>query len=734
MNDCYNIDSLDKMVKHTAGGDEVYLTKQQLQESHSSSSCSSSICSSSIGLSPTTSQFQHNPILSDTTTEQQQGLSTISSSSNTIIDPDLAQHIEYELGLTKKNGNSSGGGGGTRKNAWGNLSYAELITKAISNSQGQRLTLSEIYDWMIKYVPFFRNKVDRNSSAGWKNSIRHNLSLHNRFKRVQSEGTGKSSWWMINPDEKNPNSNLTLTKKQTRRRLQQQHSLPVTSDSNNKTSHTTIQSRRTRHTSRTSKLLNDNNLNSVNMSTCIEQSSSAYDNSNTITSLPLPSLQNDGRHLLVDIYDTSDYDNQQWSQPQTDLVDAANLYDHSNTDLYHTYSTFDDSGRYHNESHYQQQQQSPYDQPPFCPSMYHSDYHQHHQQRHSAYYQQEQTSLTASADTFPSSYSLQQPQEASDDQHINYFSRAYSSSSHSSSSLSPPQLNNALNTTVYPTTATTSSSSSCTNGLSRNSSVNSSIQPPPIQHYENYSINHTHHKPDCRHSNTNGGGPIFNGHRHYHDIETLLHLNSVDDDDLSSPTVTINERFYTGGQQQQLQQHQPNPILRTVLKRAHPFLGTESISSFNAAFYAKNITNTCETLIEWCEKGDTMIVDRGFRDVIDSFVEMDYEPKMPEFLTKGQKQHTVEQANRSRLITKVRWSVESSHARMKKWILLGGRVENAFIPKLADCVRIVSAALNCYRGPIGQNTINSDDSTLAQYMCQQIGCCNILLLYSITLL
>ena len=36
----------------------------------------------------------------------------------------------------------------------------------------------------------------------FQNSIRHNLSLHNKFIRVQNEGTGKSSWWMINPDAK----------------------------------------------------------------------------------------------------------------------------------------------------------------------------------------------------------------------------------------------------------------------------------------------------------------------------------------------------------------------------------------------------------------------------------------------------------------------------------------------------------------------------------------------------
>ncbi|XP_047001363.1 forkhead box protein O [Schistocerca americana] len=90
----------------------------------------------------------------------------------------------------------------SRRNAWGNLSYADLITQAIQSAPDQRLTLSQIYEWMVQNVPYFKDKGDSNSSAGWKNSIRHNLSLHNRFMRVQNEGTGKSSWWMINPDAK----------------------------------------------------------------------------------------------------------------------------------------------------------------------------------------------------------------------------------------------------------------------------------------------------------------------------------------------------------------------------------------------------------------------------------------------------------------------------------------------------------------------------------------------------
>ncbi|XP_069748883.1 forkhead box protein O1-like [Narcine bancroftii] len=88
----------------------------------------------------------------------------------------------------------------SRRNAWGHQSYADLITKAIESSPEKRLTLSQIYDWMVKSVPYFKDKGDSNSSAGWKNSIRHNLSLHSKFIRVHNEATGKSSWWILNPD------------------------------------------------------------------------------------------------------------------------------------------------------------------------------------------------------------------------------------------------------------------------------------------------------------------------------------------------------------------------------------------------------------------------------------------------------------------------------------------------------------------------------------------------------
>ncbi|KAM5289007.1 forkhead box protein O1 [Ctenodactylus gundi] len=114
--------------------------------------------------------------------------------------PPLAQHPPVPPAAAGPLAGQPRKSSSSRRNAWGNLSYADLITKAIESSAEKRLTLSQIYEWMVKSVPYFKDKGDSNSSAGWKNSIRHNLSLHSKFIRVQNEGTGKSSWWMLNPE------------------------------------------------------------------------------------------------------------------------------------------------------------------------------------------------------------------------------------------------------------------------------------------------------------------------------------------------------------------------------------------------------------------------------------------------------------------------------------------------------------------------------------------------------
>ncbi|XP_056133852.1 forkhead box protein Q1-like [Lampris incognitus] len=76
-------------------------------------------------------------------------------------------------------------------------SYIALIAMAIRDSGSGRLTLAEINDYLMKKFPFFRG-----SYTGWRNSVRHNLSLNDCFLKVlrdPSRPWGKDNYWMLNP-------------------------------------------------------------------------------------------------------------------------------------------------------------------------------------------------------------------------------------------------------------------------------------------------------------------------------------------------------------------------------------------------------------------------------------------------------------------------------------------------------------------------------------------------------
>ncbi|CAC5402839.1 unnamed protein product [Mytilus coruscus] len=79
----------------------------------------------------------------------------------------------------------------------------------------------------------------------------------------------------------------------------------------------------------------------------------------------------------------------------------------------------------------------------------------------------------------------------------------------------------------------------------------------------------------------------------------------------------------------------------------------------DAAITKHMVTVNAEGMNEWLQQDDVCIVDRGFRDVVEYLEEQGFSVQMPLYLKKGQKQHTTEEANTSRLVTKVRWIVES---------------------------------------------------------------------------
>ena len=76
------------------------------------------------------------------------------------------------------------------------FSYIALIVMAIQSSPAKKLTLSEIYNFLQTRFEFFRG-----SYQGWKNSVRHNLSLNECFIKLPKGlgRPGKGHYWTIDP-------------------------------------------------------------------------------------------------------------------------------------------------------------------------------------------------------------------------------------------------------------------------------------------------------------------------------------------------------------------------------------------------------------------------------------------------------------------------------------------------------------------------------------------------------
>ncbi|XP_061072564.1 forkhead box protein N1 [Conger conger] len=81
-------------------------------------------------------------------------------------------------------------------------SYSILIFMALKSSRTGSLPVSEIYGFMTEHFPYFKTAPD-----GWKNSVRHNLSLNKCFEKVETRSGGgagggalrKGCLWALNP-------------------------------------------------------------------------------------------------------------------------------------------------------------------------------------------------------------------------------------------------------------------------------------------------------------------------------------------------------------------------------------------------------------------------------------------------------------------------------------------------------------------------------------------------------
>ncbi|XP_004625637.1 forkhead box protein I2 [Octodon degus] len=93
-------------------------------------------------------------------------------------------------------------------------SYSALIAMAIQSAPLRKLTLSQIYQYVAGNFPFYKR-----SKAGWQNSIRHNLSLNDCFKKVPRDESdpGKGNYWTLDPNCEKMFDNGNFRRKRKRR-------------------------------------------------------------------------------------------------------------------------------------------------------------------------------------------------------------------------------------------------------------------------------------------------------------------------------------------------------------------------------------------------------------------------------------------------------------------------------------------------------------------------------------
>jgi hypothetical protein len=115
----------------------------------------------------------------------------------------------------------------------------------------------------------------------------------------------------------------------------------------------------------------------------------------------------------------------------------------------------------------------------------------------------------------------------------------------------------------------------------------------------------------------------------------------------------------------------------------------------NDATILTEILNSDKDLRDLLKPGDTLVLDRGFRDCVKE-LQRSYElsVKMPELLKRGEKQFETVNANNSRLVTKVRWTVEVINTFLKNSFKALKEVPNQSLPHTHEDYKIAGSLIN----------------------------------------
>lgn len=118
----------------------------------------------------------------------------------------------------------------------------------------------------------------------------------------------------------------------------------------------------------------------------------------------------------------------------------------------------------------------------------------------------------------------------------------------------------------------------------------------------------------------------------------------------------------------------------------------------NDAKCMRQILECNPEVTETLRQNDVFIFDRGFRDCLEEIKRMGYVTKTPEFIQRNEStQLTTEQGNRSRIVTKTRFVVESRNGHLKNiFTMFAHQWPTICVNSLREDLRIAAAIINKY--------------------------------------
>ncbi|CAF4568929.1 unnamed protein product [Rotaria socialis] len=128
----------------------------------------------------------------------------------------------------------------------------------------------------------------------------------------------------------------------------------------------------------------------------------------------------------------------------------------------------------------------------------------------------------------------------------------------------------------------------------------------------------------------------------------------------------------------------------------------------DAAIMKDILLRNTDHILSWLKEHDTLVVDRGLRDSIGVMKALVLEATMTSFLD-GRRQFSVEEANESRCITKIRWIVEAANRRLKQFKYFASTIQNSSLVYLESDMSIACALINHYQSPMTRSKLEDEE-------------------------